>query len=65
MFEDYLRKSIAAFKAPLRNPAENTAVEEHFQQINAIRYCKKCKYLRVCKPPVIPDGNILISQYKN
>lgn len=57
-FEDYMRKSIADLKSLLRDPSTNTAAEEDFEQINNIRYCKRCRYLGVCKPPVLPDGTL-------
>ncbi len=55
-FEDYLRKSIAALKTLLHDPSTNTALEKDFEQVNNISCCKRCRYLRVCKPPVLPNG---------
>jgi len=57
-FEDYMRKSIAAIKSMLRDPQANVAVEEDFPQANDLRRCTHCKYLRVCKPAVLPKGEL-------
>lgn len=54
-FEDYLRKSVPTIKNILRDPLTNTAFEEDYEQVNNTRYCSRCRYLRVCKPPVLSE----------
>ncbi len=59
-FESYALDSINTIKEFVQLPS-NTAKEEDFEQRNDIRFCKRCEYLKVCKPPVLPDGLIDIS----
>lgn len=57
-FEDYMRNSINAIKNLLQDTDTNLAFEDDFPKINDLRYCTKCNYLRVCKPAVLPAGEL-------
>ncbi|MFH1056182.1 MAG: PD-(D/E)XK nuclease family protein [Candidatus Micrarchaeota archaeon] len=56
--QEYMRKSISAMKSLLKNAEKNEAEERDYPQINELRYCSRCKFLRVCKPDVLPDGKV-------
>lgn len=55
-----VRESIAEFKGSLKNadPVANVAEEESFPKSNDLSVCSRCEFLRVCKPPVLPEGKI-------
>ncbi len=54
--ENYMRNSIAGMKSLLRDAKNNVAFEEDYLKVNELRKCKRCVFLRVCKPPVLPEG---------
>ena len=56
--ENYMRNSIAGIKLLLRDAEKNIAVEEDYAKVNELRKCSRCVFLRVCKPPVLPEGKI-------
>lgn len=49
----YIRNSITAMKAALRDPERNIAEESDFPRVNTPRSCSWCGFKRVCKPPVL------------
>jgi len=56
--ENYMRNSIAGIKKLLKDADANAAEEEAFPQVDELRKCSRCVFLRACKPPVLPEGNI-------
>lgn len=57
-FEDHVRKRVSEMKRLLKNPEKNEADEKDFPQVNELRKCSRCNYLRVCKPAVLPNGEL-------
>ncbi len=53
----YIRNSITAMRAVLRDMDRNLAVEEDFPKVNSHRSCSWCNYKRICKPPVLAESN--------
>jgi len=52
-FEGYARNSMLAMKAHLLDKENNIAAEEDFERVNSLRYCRRCSYRRICRPPVL------------
>ena len=57
-FESNVRNGVIATKSLLRDIENNIAAEEDFEKVNTLRHCKRCNYLRICKPAVLPDGRL-------
>ncbi len=51
--QHYIRNSVTAMKANLRDPEKNLAVEEDFPKVNQYRSCSWCNFKRVCQPEVL------------
>ena len=48
----YIRGSIKDMLALLENPAENVADEENFHKVERADVCRRCNFLKVCKPNI-------------
>jgi radical SAM protein with 4Fe4S-binding SPASM domain len=48
----YIRGSIKDMLALLENAAENTADEERFRKVERADVCRRCNFLKVCKPNI-------------
>ncbi len=57
--ENYMRNSIAGIKSLLRDAEKNIAAEGDYAKVNELRKCSRCLFVRACKPPVLPEGEIL------
>ncbi|MEM4255093.1 MAG: PD-(D/E)XK nuclease family protein [Candidatus Norongarragalinales archaeon] len=58
--ENYMRNSISGMKSMLKDAEKNEAQEEKYPRVNEERKCKRCFFVRVCKPPVFPQGEIAL-----
>jgi hypothetical protein len=53
----YIRGSIKDMKALLDDPEGNLAVEDRFSKVEDRRICRRCNFLRVCRP-ALPDKDL-------